>query len=94
MKKLLKWLLIKIPVAFLLLSLALVLLFRFLPVWITPYMVIDAVEHRSDPDYKLRHHWVRMEKVSPQECVHFLHEYGRTEGLGGLVDLPDRAPLG
>ena len=66
MKKLLKWLLIKIPVAFLLLSLALVLLFRVLPVWITPYMVIDAVEHRSDPDYKLRHHWVRMEKVSPQ----------------------------
>ena len=66
MKKLLKWVLIKIPVAFVLLSLALVLLFKFLPVLVTPYMVIDAIEHRSDPDYHLRHRWVRLERISPQ----------------------------
>lgn len=66
MKKWLKLILVKIPVAFVLLSLALVLLFKFLPVWITPYMVIDAVEHRSDPDYHFRHRWVPLEKISPQ----------------------------
>ena len=66
MKKLLKWLLVKIPVAFILLSLALVLLYRFLPVLITPYMVIDAIENHSEPDYHFRYHWVRLEKVSPQ----------------------------
>ncbi len=66
MKKVLKILLIKIPVAFVLLSLALVLLFKFLPVLVTPYMVIDAIEHRGDPEYRLRHKWVRLERISPQ----------------------------
>ncbi len=66
MKKILKILLIKIPVAFVLLSLALVLLFKFLPVLVTPYMVIDAIEHRGDPEYRLRHKWVRLERISPQ----------------------------
>ena len=66
MKRVLKLILVKIPVAFVLLSLALVLLFKFLPVWVTPYMVIDAIEHRGGPDYHLRHKWVRLEKVSPQ----------------------------
>ena len=66
LKRLLKFVLVKIPVAFILLSLALVLLFKFLPVWVTPYMVIDAVEHRSDPDYHLRHKWVPLERISPQ----------------------------
>jgi monofunctional biosynthetic peptidoglycan transglycosylase len=65
-KKVLKILLIKIPVAFVLLSLALVLLFKFLPVLVTPYMVIDAIEHRGDPEYRLRHKWVRLERISPQ----------------------------
>ena len=66
MKRLLKFVLVKIPVAFVLLSLALVLLFKFLPVLVTPYMLIDAVEHRGDPDYHLRHKWVRLERISPQ----------------------------
>ena len=66
MKKVLKILLIRIPVAFVLLSLALVLLFKFLPVLVTPYMVIDAIEHRGDPEYQLRHKWVRLERISPQ----------------------------
>ena len=66
MKKFLKFVFVKIPVAFVLLSLALVLLFKFLPVLVTPYMLIDAVEHRGDPDYHLRHKWVRLERISPQ----------------------------
>ena len=65
-KRILKFLLIKIPVALVLLSLALVLLFKFLPVLVTPYMVIDAIEHRGDPEYRLRHKWVRLERISPQ----------------------------
>ena len=66
MKKFLKFVLVKIPVAFVLLSLALVLLFKFLPVLCTPYMLIDAIEHRGDSDYHLRHKWVRLERISPQ----------------------------
>ena len=66
MKKFLKFVFVKIPVAFVLLSLALVLLFKFLPVLVTPYMLIDAIEHRGDSDYHLRHMWVRLERISPQ----------------------------
>ena len=66
MKKFLKFLLIKLPIAFLVLSLALVLLFKYLPVWVTPYMVMDAIENRGAEDYHLKHHWVRLEKISPQ----------------------------
>ena len=66
LKRLLKLFLVKIPVAFVLLSLALVLLFKFAPVLITPYMLVDAIAHRSGPGYQLRHHWVPLEKISPQ----------------------------
>ncbi len=66
MKRVLKLILVKIPVAFVLLSLTLVLLFKFLPVLGTPYMLVDAIEHRGDPDYHLRHKWVRLERISPQ----------------------------
>ena len=66
LKKLLKFLLVKLPLAFVALSLALVLLFRFVPVLVTPYMVIDAIGHHADPDYHFSHKWVRLEKISPQ----------------------------
>ncbi len=66
MKKFLKFLLIKLPIAFVVLSLALVLLFKYLPVLITPYMVIDAIENRGVEGYQLKHRWVRIEKISPQ----------------------------
>lgn len=66
MRKVLKFVLIKIPVAFILLSLTLVLLYKFLPVLITPYMVLDAIENRGNEDYHLCHKWVRLERISPQ----------------------------
>ena len=66
MKKLLKWVLLRIPVAFALLSVALVLLLRFVPVWVTPYMVVDAVRNVRTEDYHLRKRWVPLEKISPQ----------------------------
>ena len=66
MKKILKWVLVKIPVAFILLSLTWVLLLKFLPVWVTPYMIIDAIENRADADYHLRKKWVPLERISPQ----------------------------
>ena len=66
MKKILKWVLVKIPVAFILLSLTWVLLLKFLPVWVTPYMIIDAIENRDDSDYHLRKKWVPLERISPQ----------------------------
>ncbi|MBR1575723.1 MAG: monofunctional biosynthetic peptidoglycan transglycosylase [Bacteroidales bacterium] len=65
-KKFLKYLLIRVPLAFVLLSLALVLLFKFLPVLITPYMVIDAIENRGDADWHLHKTWVPLERISPQ----------------------------
>ena len=66
MKKLLKWVLLRIPVAFALLSVAMVLLLRFVPVWVTPYMVVDAVRNVRTEDYHLRKRWVPLEKISPQ----------------------------
>ena len=66
MKKILIFLLVKLPIAFVVLSLALVLFYRFVPVLVTPYMVIDAIENRGTEDYHLRHKWVRLERISPQ----------------------------
>jgi monofunctional glycosyltransferase len=58
--------LLKSIAALFVLSLLLVVLFRFVPVPVTPLMVIRCVEQwQDDKPMKLRKDWVSMEKISP-----------------------------
>ena len=64
--KLLK-LLLKIIIGFLVLSIVSVIIFRWVPVPITPLMLIRCVEPKSDgTTMKLEHDWVSLEKISPK----------------------------
>ena len=64
--KLLK-LLLKIVIGFLVLSIVSVIIFRWVPVPITPLMLIRCVEQKSDgKTMKLEHDWVSLEKISPK----------------------------
>jgi monofunctional biosynthetic peptidoglycan transglycosylase len=62
-KKSIKWLL-KLAVGFILLSLAWVLIYKYLPIPYTPLMVIRYFE--AEADFKLRHQWVKLEKINPR----------------------------
>jgi len=64
MKKLLKLLLIKIPVALIILSVTLVFFYKWVPVRLTPLMIRRAVEFRADEDYSRRQTWVQLEDIS------------------------------
>ena len=61
-KNTLKW----IVVAFFASTILSVVLFRFLPVWVTPLMVIRCYEQlKEDKDLKLSHDWVSLSEISP-----------------------------
>ena len=61
-KKTLKW----IVVAFFASTILSVVLLRFLPVWVTPLMVIRCYQQVSEgKDLKLSHDWVPLEEISP-----------------------------
>jgi len=64
-RRILVFLLVKLPLAFIALSLVLVLLFKWMPVLYTPLMAKRSVEYRADKDFRTRHRWVAMEKISP-----------------------------
>ena len=47
-----------------------VVAYRFMPVYLTPLMVIRCVEQSKDGrSLKLHHHWVSMDKISPHMPV-------------------------
>lgn len=64
MRRLLKFIFIKIPVWFLIVSLALVVALKWIPVRFTPLMAKRAVEYRSDDVYCRHQIWTPVEKVS------------------------------
>ena len=66
MKRLLRFLLIKLPIALILLSVLLVLALKWMPVWVTPIMVSRSIEYRSDPDFQTRKKWCALEDISPE----------------------------
>ena len=66
MKKVLRFLLIKIPLAVILLSVLSVLLLKWVPVWVTPIMVSRSIEYRQDPDFRTAKRWCRLEDISPE----------------------------
>ena len=61
-KKLVKW----IVVAFFASTILSVVILRFLPVWVTPLMVIRCYQQLSEGrDLKLSHDWVSLDEISP-----------------------------
>ena len=80
-KKILKW----IVVAFLASTILSVIICRFVPIFITPLMVIRCVQQVKDgKELKMSHHWVPLERISPDlpsavmasEDARFLDHHG------------------
>lgn len=65
MKQLRDILLVYIPAGFLVLSLAFVLAYRWLPVRWTPLMLVRSIENLDTDDYANRQYWVSIDDVSP-----------------------------
>lgn len=72
-------------VAFIILSIVSVIVFRWVPVPLTPLMLIRCVEQKSDgKDMRLKHDWVPLEEISPKlqlavvcsEDQNYLKHYG------------------
>ena len=67
MKKwLAKLLLIKLPLAFIAVTVLWVFMLKWVPVWVTPLMVSRSIEYRSDEDFRTHKKWRRYEKISPE----------------------------
>ena len=66
MKKFLKFLLVKLPLAVILLSVIHVLILKWVPVWVTPIMVSRSIEYRQDKDFHTAKRWCRLEDISPE----------------------------
>ena len=66
MKKFLKFLFIKLPLALILLSVLQVLILKWVPVWVTPIMISRSIEYRSDPDFHTVKDWCPIERISPE----------------------------
>ena len=60
------WLLVRIPLWFILASLALVTLLKWVPVRYTPVMLKRAFQFRLEPGYRSEQEWVSLENISPE----------------------------
>jgi monofunctional biosynthetic peptidoglycan transglycosylase len=59
--------LLKIVLWFVILSVISVIVFRWVPVPLTPLMLIRCIEQKSDgEDMRLKHDWVSLEEISPK----------------------------
>lgn len=57
----------KTTMAFIFLSVVSVIVFRWVPVPVTPLMLIRGVEQKLDgKDFKLKHDWVSLDEISPK----------------------------
>ena len=66
MKRIIKFLLVKLPLALILLSVLYVLMLKWVPVWVTPIMVSRSIEYRHDPDFHTHKRWCSLEDISPE----------------------------
>lgn len=66
MKRLLRFILIKLPLTLVALSVLSVLILKWVPVWVTPIMVSRSIEFRSDPDFRTVKDWIPLEEISPE----------------------------
>jgi monofunctional biosynthetic peptidoglycan transglycosylase len=65
-KSLKRFLLIKIPVAFIAFTVIWVVLLRWVPVYITPLMIYRTVQYRNDASFHTHKKWVPYKKISPE----------------------------
>lgn len=66
MKRFLKFIFIKLPLAIIAFTVLQVLILKWVPVWVTPIMVSRAIEFRKDPDFHTQKKWVKLEDISPE----------------------------
>ena len=68
--KLIRKIIIRVVAAFFASTILAVIVLRFVPVWVTPLMVIRCVEQSDEGrSLKLHHHWVSLDKMSPHMPV-------------------------
>ena len=60
------WIFVRVPFGFLLTSIALVTLLRWVPVRYTPVMLKRAFQFRQEPGYRSEQEWVSLESISPE----------------------------
>lgn len=65
-KKILRFIFLKLPAWFIIFSVAWVLLLKWVPIFITPLMISRSIEHIDDKSFKTHKHWVSFEKISPE----------------------------
>lgn len=61
-----KLLLIKLPLAFVAVTVLWVLMLKWVPVWVTPLMVSRSIEYRNDDTFRTQKKWRRYEMISPE----------------------------
>ena len=93
-KQILKW----IVVAFLASTILSVIIYRFVPVLLTPTMLIRCVQQvKEGRDVKMSHHWVPLERISVDlptavmagEDTRFLDHHGFDFNLRGVPPLQE-----
>jgi monofunctional biosynthetic peptidoglycan transglycosylase len=65
-KRVLKLLLIKIPLIFIALSILWVLILKWVPVWVTPLMISRSIEYRNDDSFHTHKKWRSYANISPE----------------------------
>ncbi len=65
-KWLAKLLLIKLPLAFIAVTVLWVLILRWVPVMVTPLMISRSLEYRSDDSFRTQKKWRSYDKISPE----------------------------
>lgn len=66
MKRIIRLIFIKLPLAFFLVTFLWVLILRWVPVRLTPLMVTRSIEYRNDPDFKTQKTWKSYKDMSPE----------------------------
>ncbi len=66
LKWLLKLLLIKVPAAFITITVVWVLALKWVPVLVTPLMISRSIEYRSDDSFRTHKRWKSYEEISPE----------------------------
>lgn len=61
-----RFFLLKLPLAFIAISLAWVAILRWVPVWFTPLMVSRSIEYRDDETFRTHKKWRSYENISPE----------------------------
>ena len=61
-----KLLLIKVPLAFIAVTVLWVFMLKWIPVWVTPLMVSRSIEYRNDDGFRTQKKWRSYEKISPE----------------------------